>query len=107
MASKLEQYAKELLVRTMREYSEYHWRAGWLNNLEYELWSFACNDVETMWDGSYGQGLQDGDRERLMSLAVVANGWYTRSSVSKPPTFVTMDVWLKEYKSWAGKGLTT
>lgn len=100
MAGKLENYARKLLARTMREYSEYHWCAGWLQDLEYELWAFACGDAGAMWKGSFADGLHNDDRSRLMDLAIEAGGWYAWSDADSSEKFMVMDQWLKHYKIW-------
>lgn len=99
MTNKLQEYAKELLLRTMRDYSEYHWmNAGWLNDIEYDLWSFVCGDVDKMWDTGFGKGLREDDRDRLLTLAVDAGGWYYWHP-EHDETFVTMAKWLDMYEA--------
>lgn len=98
MADRLQEYAQELLLRTMKDYNEYHWwSSGWLDGLEYDLWSFVCGDVDSMWDTSFGRGLKESDRDRLLTLAVDAGGWYYWSENKDDVLFIPMAKWLDLY----------
>ena len=92
MTDRLQQYAKELLVRTMRDYSEEYWCAGWLVNLEYELWAFVLRE-DVHWRKFLGRA----DRTRLLELANDAGGWYYWRD-SSGETFIPMEDWLKMYE---------
>lgn len=100
MSDRLQEYAKDLLVRLMREYSEDFWCAGWLSGLEYDLWEFTCGEAETY--GTYlGSYLKDSERDYLKQLANDAGGWYYWSD--KTPVgerFISMDDWLKMYEEY-------
>ena len=97
--SKVQIYAKELLVRTMCDYSDISPLCSRPSDLEYELWAFACGDAETMWAGSFGKGLQEDDRKRLSELANDAGGWYYWSDEAPVgEKFIPMEDWLKMYE---------
>lgn len=100
MADKLNDYAKELLRMVIRDYSYYHWSMNWIEGLEYEVWSYVCGDVDTMWASSFGKGLRPADRDRLMDLVIEVNGWYTWSDSLKKEVFIPMNKWLKLYNEW-------
>lgn len=98
MENKLQKYASELLLKNMREYSEDFWCAGWISNLEYDLWAFVCGDTETY--GTYlSKYLDDIDREHLQTLANDAGGWYYWSEEEPVgEKFIAMDNWLEMYE---------
>lgn len=100
MASEIEKYTKDLLLMTMRNYSQYHWANNWIADLEYDMWSYVCGDAESMWKTSFGDGLRPEDRERLMDLAIEADGWYAWPDNKDHEEFMSMKNWLKSYKSW-------
>ena len=92
LRNKLQEYASDLLLKTVREYSEDCWCAGWLGNMEYELWAM----IGKWTDGGpstveWGQGTVD--VERLNELSLDARGWWTyEDGVGK--RFVPMVDWL-------------
>ena len=94
MNNRLQQYARELLVHTMRDLSQEYWCAGWLSNLEFELWAFV-QDEDAHWRKFLGRS----DRKWLQQLANDAEGWYYWSDEDPVgEKFIPMEDWLKMYE---------
>lgn len=94
MNGRTQEYAKELLRIEMSEISEDHYAAGWMSNLEYELWEIVLKG-----GGEYGMGVVDPEMvSRLKQFAADAGGWWTHER------FVPMDEWHVMYAEKMGGG---
>lgn len=87
LKSSLDRDAALALEQEMRDISENCYCAGWLNTLEFDLWSFCLNGP-----GEYGMGTVDGaDIGKLKGLSEKAGGWWRHEA------FVPIAEWLKIY----------
>lgn len=90
-AEKVKQYLIDHLDIVMEEISERHWAAGWMMNLEYDLWAILKGDR----DPDYGMGnVAEEDLEKLKELSEHLGGWCTCEG------FVQMDEWLQMYAEY-------
>lgn len=95
-------YSRILLMQTMGDISEDYWCAGWLQDLEYDLWAFVCGDVDKLWEGVFHEGLNEYQRQFLKTLSTDAGGWFIWQNGRE---FIEMDQWLEKYAKWKEKGL--
>jgi len=91
------------LVSFMQDLSEKHYCAGWMKDLEYELWAIATNQPAF---SRYGSGsLSQGEKDLLMYLNGKIGGWvlydddgvWARGSV-RHLRFVPNAEWIKLFK---------
>ena len=86
--------ARALLLRVMRDDSEESYRAGWVFDNEFRLWSQVVRDPVVA--GELREALLCSP---LRDLAVVAGGWWAwpEASNQHEPVFVAMSEWLPIY----------
>lgn len=86
-------YAQKLLLCRMEDMSEDYWCAGWLQNLEYSLWSFVVDGP-----GGFGLGYVDQQQaDELRQLAEDAGGWWVWD-MTEGRKFVPLDEWREMYR---------
>ena len=83
--------ARQLLLHKMREWSEECFSAGWMRDLEFDLWTIAINGK-----GSYGSHVFSCmEANKLYGLALGARGWWRWHG--KNEEFVGLGVWRNLY----------
>ena len=93
-----DQYAKELLLHKMREWSEECYCAGWMMGLEYGLWSIALMDRD-----HYGfHEFNHAEADELFQLAIDANGWWVWRDSDERETFIDLAEWVELYRKEHG-----
>jgi hypothetical protein len=83
---------QRLLARTMSDMSEGAYCAGWIIDLEYDLWAIITGSPDA--DPTYA--LEQQDIDDLKTLSERARGWIVWTE-DKGETFVPMDQWLAMY----------
>lgn len=72
LRAKIVEHSKRELLNKMCEISEAHWCAGWMSNLEFDLWKIWDKK-----DKSYGMGrVSDEDCALLKQLSEDCGGWF-------------------------------
>lgn len=91
-----ERICAALLARVMASLSEDYWCAGWLTDLEFQLWEAAVQ-------GSSPSTYPAADLEQLRDLSTRCGGWVTW--IDWPPwrRYVPLDEWRKQYAAWAAR----
>ena len=90
--------AKELM-NYMIELSEEAYHAGWMLNLEYDLWKAVLEGPR-----GYGQTIIDKKHiESLKELSKQCGGWIIFDDEEQDETFVPMEQWLRLYEEWAAE----
>lgn len=79
--------AQQALLRLMLELSESHWRAGWMDGMEYQLWTICAQEVEQQW--GMGSITPDIIRE-LHQLRYLANGWWIWDEEQQEEKFIDL-----------------
>ena len=87
-----DELVRETLLRMMEDMSEDYWCAGWLNDLEYSLWTAVITG-----NVNFGWGMQERELTRLKHLHEMAGGWWIWVGGEERQRFVTTDEWLKIY----------
>jgi hypothetical protein len=83
------------LAQYMSSLSEEAWRAGWMLDLEYHLWTALLDGT-----GRYGRlSLTDSQISRLRSLSQDCGGWVRFDDVAEE-TFVPLVDWVRVYAAW-------
>ncbi len=73
----------------MSAISEEWWCAGWMLDIEYDLWALVCGDKQ---EGRMYKALyESGEMEALTALSEKCNGWWTADG------FVELPVWREMY----------
>jgi len=75
-----QEIARRLLLRTMRDFSEYTWCAGWMGGLEHAIWKEAQR-------GEYFGGMP------WMVLIEAAGGIWTWPDDADDVVFVSLEDW--------------
>ena len=89
--------AKELM-NYMRELSEEAYHAGWMLNLEYDLWKAVLEGP-----CGYGQTIIGQKHiESLKELSKQCGGWIIFDE-EQEEAFIPMEQWLRLYEEWAAK----
>jgi hypothetical protein len=92
VADRTQEYARRLLLQKMEELSEDRYAAGWMLDIEYDLWdAVVCNAP-----GYYG--LDEQERADLSQLAADAGGWFALNRQSKKVEFVEQQAWGAMFK---------
>lgn len=93
MSDRTKEYAAKLLEELMSEISEDHYCAGWMGDLEYDLWRMMASN-----DHHYGLcRVSDESIKLLRQYAEDAGGWQTCVG------FMPMDQWLShfaDFETW-------
>jgi hypothetical protein len=98
-ATKLQEYARKLLVQKMGDISEDHWAASWLIDMEYSLWGIMQGDRTP----DFGMGaITDQEKRELSELCGDAGGWFYFDEKTMK-TFVPLFKWLEMYAAWRAK----
>ena len=86
------------LADVMSEISENTYCAGWMSDLEFELWE-ALNRA----DGTdVGYRLTAGEIERLRQLSEMCGGWIVWKS-GRCQTFVPFTEWKSRFAAWSSR----
>ena len=82
---------QRVLAKIMSEISEDAYCAGWLVDLEYELWQILVDG-----QGKFGFGaVSEAEIEELRLLSDLCGGWIVWDEERGGQTFVPFDQWLK------------
>lgn len=85
----LRRIARVALRDKMSDYSEDRWCAGWLDGLEYSLWSLVKDGaVLDVYD----------ERCNFREMAEAVGGWFHWPEMADGPEFVEMSEWLQIYE---------
>lgn len=88
--------AQTELAELMSAISEDQYFAGWLNGLEYELWSLLC-DNRTLRDSAFSN-THPHDIRRLRQLSAATGGWIVWSGNGDPSQkYIPLDQWEARY----------
>jgi hypothetical protein len=90
LQARIAELAKEQLETLMSDISEDAYCAGWMMDLEFDLWR-AANSPKPY---PYGMMMLDEERHRLKRLAEEAGGWWT---FDDDRDFCPMNEWLKQF----------
>jgi hypothetical protein len=80
--------AAELLLLWMEFLSEKYFLAGWIRDLEYDLWNCLQRKRTRI-----GDELEERDVAKLFGLWARAGGWWRWASEDNGPVFVTTKEW--------------
>jgi len=80
---------QRVLAHRMSEISEDTYCAGWLINLEYELWQSLVDGP-----GEYFSAVTEAEIEELRVLSDACGGWIVWDKDRGGQTFVPLDQWL-------------
>jgi len=87
-------FAKEVLLHRMKEYSEDFFCAGWIGGLEFGAW----NDVDIEQPTDRQKHAVAFSRECRI-LGEIAGGWWVYEDTTRPgergPVFIPMERWLQ------------
>lgn len=84
---------QECLFTMMRHVSQEGYSAGWLQDLEYDLWKIVEEGPQ-----EFGFHWIGPDRiAKLRKLSELAEGWIVYEDV---PTWIPMPLWLERYRTW-------
>jgi hypothetical protein len=102
MPSYLNQYSTpafhQLLIDTISELSEAYWSAGWLGNIEYDLWELLQLPFE-QWELFYQERALPEDIADLIWLQQVAGCWVQWDD-EPYPVVVSLEEWLPRFETW-------
>ena len=93
-----EELVREALLRMMEDISEDCWCAGWLQDLEFTLWTAVITG-----NLDFGWGMQERELTRLKHLNEMAGGWWIWADEEKGRRFVSTEEWLKIYAEKTAK----
>jgi len=79
-----------LLAKVMSQLSEDHWCAGWLHDLEFDLWDAL--------EGSGSLRIAQADLDQLRYLADKCGGWIKWDDQRHGPRYVHADDWCRTYQ---------
>ena len=89
---------QRVLAKRMSEISEDAYCAGWLIDLEYELWQILVDGR-----GEFGFGaVTEAEIEELRELSAACGGWIVYDA-KRQETFVPLDQWLKMFAAHGNK----
>jgi hypothetical protein len=82
-----------LLAKLMSQLSEDYWCAGWLTDIEYDLWAAL--------EGRGSLRLREADVDQLRYLAGKCAGWISWDDTHHRPRYVPADEWRLLFDSWS------
>ena len=88
---RLRELAKALLIRKIHELSQKYMHVSWYFGIEYSLWKAVV-------DGP--QRIDPMEAAELRQLSSEAEGWVHYPETAGEPLFVSLDVWLREYRDY-------
>lgn len=85
------------LSDAISDISEDFWCAGWLIDVEYDLFAMICGDR----DRDYGFGkVSHAELDHLDELSHQIGGWIYWSDADDGETFIPMNEWETMYEKW-------
>jgi len=85
--------ARECLLFRMRQLSETFYSAGWIEDLEFEVWDMAHRSPYRF----AGNDVTDNTAKFFRDLATLAEGWWVPEDDTRPdepgPVFISMERW--------------
>jgi hypothetical protein len=90
------QNAREALRDLMIDISDRHWAAGWMMDLEYNLWDAVLRGPKQYGD----EVIAREDIEALTRLSEKTNGWFWWSKEAEEEQFIPLDEWKQHYADW-------
>ncbi len=79
-------------ARLMSDLSEDYWAAGWLVDLEFELWQAV---------GGSKKWISDAEVAQLRYLSKTCGGWIVFHESSPYRRYVPLANWLQQYEVWS------
>jgi hypothetical protein len=96
--------AADALLYTMEDISEECYCAGWMRNLEFDLWDAASPDDPGMTFVRGGYHVEPLQRDALALYSRICGGWWRWND---GPEFVTFDQWAQIVASRNAEETTT
>ena len=89
--------------KTLAEYmgilSEENYRAGWMSNLEYDLWAIIKEKTQKRF--ATGYSLEPYQIENLQRLSDLCGGWICFSEEGE--SFIPLNEWINKFREWEEK----
>lgn len=87
----------QALKEYMEGLSDYYYSAGWVVNLEYDLWSALRGNPK-----AFASGLKAVEIDALRKLSEECGGWWYYTAASEEPAFIPLEEWKPVYDRKTG-----